>query len=169
MKNIIGIFLLSVCLFSCKKQHCNQDNCDIQKAYAHNATKVTISNGIWGTVSSMEGNCMPMVPPTASTCKHCTVKRTIKIYEYTLLNQATSADNSQVFFTGFSTQLVAQVNADDNGFFQATLPAGHYTIAVVEDGKLYANGTDGQGGINPITYSGGLQHVNQVMTYKAVF
>ena len=169
MKKLIGICFLVICLASCKKHHCDPADCDIQKAYAENATKVSIINGIWGTVSSMEGNCMPMVPPGSNTCKHCPVKRTVKIYEYTLLSQATPSGNSPIFFDSFSTQLVAQVDADNNGFFQANIPPGHYSIVIVEDGKLYANGTDGQGGLNPITYSTGLQNVNLIMTYKAVF
>ena len=98
MKNIIGICLLSICLLSCKKHHCKEKSCDIQKTYTTNAGKVSIPNGIWGTISSIEGNCMPMVPPSSSTCKHCPVKRTVKIYEYTLRSQATPSDNSQIFF-----------------------------------------------------------------------
>jgi hypothetical protein len=169
MKNIITITILSLCLFCCKKQKSDPTVCDIQKTYIENATKVTISNGIWGTVSSMEGDCMPSVPPTSSTCTHCPVKRTVKIYEYTLHSQAIPSGNSNVFFDSFNTQLVAQANADDDGFFQINIPAGHYTIVIIENGKLYASGSDGQGGLNPITYSSGLQNVNLLMTYKATF
>ena len=169
MKKLIGICILSICLFSCKKRNCDPAVCDIQKTYAENATKVSIVNGVWGTVSSMEGDCMPMVPPASNTCKHCPVKRTVRIYEYTLQSQATPSGNSQIFFDSFNTQLIAQVVADDNGFFQVNIPPGHYSIVIVENGKLYANGTDGQGGLSPITYSSGLQNVNLIMTYKAVF
>ncbi len=169
MKTVFLASLFSICLFGCKKHRCDPTVCDIQKAHTENATKVTITNGIWGTVSSMEGDCMPSVPPQSSSCTHCPVKRTVKIYEYTLLSQAVPSDNSHVFFDSFSTQLVTEVNADDNGFFQTNIPAGHYSIVIVENGKLYANGTDGVGGLNPITYSSGLQNVNLIMTYKAVF
>lgn len=169
MKKLIELCILSIGLFSCNKDNATQTSCDIQKIYIDNAAKVTITSGIWGTVSSMEGNCMPMIPPSTSTCKNCPVKRTVKIYEYTMPDQATPSSNSTIFFDSFSTQLVAQVDTDDNGFFQTSIPAGHYTIVIIENGKLYAIGRDGQGGLSPITYSGGKQNVNLTMTYKAVF
>ena len=169
MKKVILMTLLVVCIISCKKHKCDPTACDIQQTYNENATKITISNGIWGTVSSMEGDCMPGMPPSSLSCTHCPAKRTVKIYGYTLLSQAIPFANSPVFFDSFSTNLIAQVNADDDGFFQLNIPNGHYTIVVVENGKLYASGSDGQGGINPIIFSGGLQNVNQIMTYKAAF
>ena len=82
---------------------------------------------------------------------------------------ATPSDNSPVFFDSFNSPLIAQVNADENGFFQINIPSGHYSIAVIENGKLYANSLDGQGGLNPFTFTSGIQNVNIVMTYKAVF
>jgi hypothetical protein len=169
MKKILLLAVISTCFLSCKKQQCDPGNCDIQKTYANNAARVTITSGIWGTVSSMEGSCMPSVPASGTDCKHCPVQRTVKIYAYTLRNQATPSPNSTIFFDNFSTQLIAEVHADADGFFQANIPAGHYSIAIVENGKLYANETDGQEGLNPITFSAGLQKVNVVMTYKAAF
>ena len=59
--------------------------------------------------------------------------------------------------------------SDDSGFFQVDIPAGDYTIVVVENGKLYSFGFDGQGGISPLTYAGGKQKVNLTLTYKAAF
>ncbi len=170
MKYLILVAILSISFLSCKKEGCNnEDGCDIQETYAENALKVSIQNGIWGTVSSMEGNCMPSVPATASSCTNCPVKRTVKIYDYTLFSQAIPSVDSPVFFDSFSTQLIAEVNADEDGFFQVNIPAGRYTVVIVENGKLYASEGDGQGGLNPITYTNGLQNVNLKMTYKAVF
>jgi len=169
MKKIIRLLILSLALFSCNKDNPAPPRCDMQNIYTENAAKVTITSGIWGTDSSMEGDCMPMVLTGSSTCTNCPVKRTVKIYEYTLLSQATPSDNSLIFFDSFSTRLVAQVDTDVNGFYQTTIAAGHYTIVIVEDGKLYANGSDGQGGLSPVTYATGRQNVNLTMTYKAVF
>jgi len=169
MKKLFGISLLLTCLLGCDKEKIVQASCDIQKTYSDNAEKVTITSGIWGTVSSMEGDCMPMVPPSTSSCKTCPVKRTVKIYEYTTPDQATPYNNSTTFFDSFSTQIVAEIDTDDDGFYQANIPAGHYTIVILENGKLYANGRDGQGGLSPVIYSGEIQKVNLTMTYKAVF
>jgi hypothetical protein len=74
-----------------------------------------------------------------------------------------------VFFDTFNTQLVTQIDTDENGFFQVDIPAGQYTIVVVENGKLYANTSDGQGGLSPFTISTGKNNVNLTMTYKATF
>ena len=171
MKKVSGLFF-ALCLFSsCRKDDLSlkEKECDIQKVYTDNAARVTITEGIWGTVSSMEGNCMPIVPPGNSSCIHCPVKRTVKIYEYTLLSNATPSGNSTLFFDNFNTHLLAQADTDENGFFQINIAPGTYTIAVVENGKLYANSRDGQGGLNPVTLTSGKLNANVVMTYKAAF
>jgi hypothetical protein len=159
---------LSLAACSKKNEEKEQGRCDMQKVYSQNAKKLTITSGVWGTVSLLEGNCMPMIDPANTTCKQCPVKRTVKIYEYTLQTQATPSPNKATYFESFSTKLVAQAETDSNGFFQLNIPSGHYTMAIVENGKLYANGTDGQGGLNPVTYSSGTQLVNQTVI-KAVF
>jgi hypothetical protein len=171
MKTVFGLFLFIFFFISCHKDSHNSTppSCNIQQVYVDNAKKVTITNGVWGTVSSVEGDCMPTVPAYNSCCRNCPVKRTIKIYQYTTLNDVVTSDPYKAFFDSFTTQFVTQVDADENGFFQADIPAGHYTIVVVEDGKLYANTRDGQGGLSPFTFSSGTKNVNLTITYKATF
>ena len=41
------------------------------------SVKVTITAGVWGTVSQMSGNCMPIVGP-GSSCRNCAVQRTVR-------------------------------------------------------------------------------------------
>lgn len=174
MKQLVLLFLaFTVLLTSCEKEDKQEaappTNCDIQQTYTANAAKATVTNGIWGTVSSMEGNCMPIVGP-GSTCKHCPVKRTVKIYAYTTTANAVASAGLFGFYDSFNTTLVKQVNTDNDGFFQTDLPAGNYTMVVEENGKLYGCGIgDGQNGINPFTHTNGAQKVNFQMTYKAVF
>lgn len=169
MKNYVVAFLLILFFTACNKDQPKTTGCDMEKVNNENALKVTVADGIWGTVASMEGNFMPMVPPVSGRGTTCPVKRTVRIYAYTTLADATRSANSVVFFDSFSTPLIKEVITDENGFFQAQLPAGNYTIVTIEDGKLYAGGSDGSGGLNPLTYSGGLQKVNITLTYKAVF
>jgi hypothetical protein len=88
---------------------------------------------------------------------------------YTLITDAITTDPYNIFFNSFNTQLVTQVDTDDNGFFQVNIPAGHYSIVIVENGKLYANVRDGQGGLSPFLFTSGAQNVNLSMTYKATF
>ena len=80
-----------------------------------------------------------------------------------------TTDPYKVFFDSFNTQLVTQVDTDENGFFQVNIPAGHYSIVIVENGKLYANVRDGQGGLSPFLLTGGVKNLNLYMTYKATF
>jgi hypothetical protein len=169
MKKFFGLYILTFTFLSCHKDNTPQTGCNLQEVYSDNAKKVTITSGIWGTVSFMEGNCMPTVLPSTNSCKNCPVQRTVKIYRYTTLSNAVTSDPDKIFFDSFNTQLIAQVDTDDKGFFQVDIPAGHYSIIVVENGKLYANEKDGQGGLNPFTLSSGIQSVDITMTYRAVF
>lgn len=172
MQKLIPVCLLCLIFFGCHKSNTaniKDAACDIKQAYANNEKKVTITQGIWGTLSNISGNCMPTIPAYNSSCKHCPESRTVRIYQYTLFSQATPSTGSATFFTSFNTPLVAQVDADEEGFFQVQIPPGHYSIAIVIDGKLYANTLDDAGGLNPVTFSGGKQNFNVVMTYGAVF
>lgn len=170
MKGIIYLLAFILVFSACKKESGPAPvNCNMNQVKNGNIAKVTVNNGIWGTVSFMEGNCMPVAGGPTSTCKECPVKRTVRIYEYTLASQATADGTSTVFFTSFSTQLVAEVQSDDQGFFETSLAPGQYTIVVVENGKLYAPSRDMQGGLNSFNHTGGQTIVNFRMTYKAVF
>jgi hypothetical protein len=171
MKKGLIFFLVSILFWSCHKDKGVPDKtgCDINKVYADNAKKVTITNGVWGTVSNIEGDCMPTVPICNSCCRNCPVKRIVKVFQYTLVSDGVTTDPYKVFFDSFNTQFVTQVDTDDNGFFQVDLPAGHYTVVIVENGKLYANIRDGQGGLSPIIVTSGTHNLNLFMTYKATF
>jgi hypothetical protein len=174
MKKTILLLFAAGMIAGCHKDNSSTEcplpiSCDMTKVYNENAAKVTITNGVWGTIANMEGNCMPIINPANTTCKTCPVKRTVKIYQYTKASNATASAGSTIFFDSFNTPLVAQVDTDVNGFFQLTLPAGQYSLAIVENGKLYANTRDAQNGLNPFTLTSGAQKVNATMTYKAVF
>ena len=98
MKNFLQFLIIAFLFFSCHKENNRtQSGCNMQQVYADNAKKVTITSGIWGTVSNIEGDCMPTLPPSTNSCKNCPVQRTIKIYQYTLEANATPSDNSPVF------------------------------------------------------------------------
>lgn len=166
MSRYLTFVLLITIIQSCHKKTDSSSSvsCDMPKVYAINAAKVTVTNGVWGTIASTEGNCMPAVIP--GNCKTCPVKRTVKIYEYTTRSQA-SPSNATIFFDSFSTNLVKEVETDDDGFFQTELPVGQYTIVIVENGKLYSNGGDGSGGLSPFTKAAGNTTVNVTMNYNA--
>jgi len=115
----------------------------------HNEKKISITEGIWGTLVKTEGNCMPIIDWENTTCKQYPVKREILVYEYTKMNE-TRHDEGAKFFEVY-TKLVATTTCDEEGFFELVLKPGKYSVFVNEGEYLYANLFDGQGGIMPIT------------------
>lgn len=169
MKFFASLLLISILsASSCSKQVANGLKCNIQEAYNDNEIKVNISQGVWGTVSFTEGNCMPMIGGSPD-CKTCPVKRTVRIYEYTTMSQANADEQSPTFFKSFNTTLIKELDTDAKGFFQAELAPGKYTVVVMEVGKLYANSSDGQGGINPVTVNDDAEKINVNINYKAAY
>lgn len=168
-KAVIALALI-LSLTNCKKDDKPESlNCDIETTKEENEGKVTITTGIWGTVSMLQGNCMPIVDP--NVCSHCPAKRVVRVYEYTMPNKAVPSNNSSIFYDSFSTQLIAETEADEDGFYQLNIPPGHYTIVTIEEGKIFAGGTDGAGGLSPFTIENNteLKNINLIRTYKAAF
>jgi hypothetical protein len=172
MKKLAGLLLMAAIIQGCHKQN-PPPGCDLQKTMTENTGKLTIPLGIWGTVYFTEGNCMPVIDPHTTTCKSCPVKRIVQIYAYTKTSQALPYPNHGTLFDSFSTQLIKEVETDDQGFYQVSLPGGIYTVAIKENGKLYANGGDGQGGITPVEVGGptkyGPTNYNVNINYKASY
>lgn len=167
MRTSLSLYLFALLFIGChkdKNSNTTPVGCDMQVVYGENAKKVTITNGVWGTVSFAD---MPSVPYTPCKIRHCPVKRTVKIYQYTTTNNTVPNNPYGPFFDSVNTQLVAQVDADENGFFQADIPSGHYSIFIVENGKLYAdnNKRDNQGGLCPFSFTTGTINVNLVLYY----
>ncbi|MBX3256203.1 MAG: hypothetical protein KF862_18845 [Chitinophagaceae bacterium] len=167
---------LNVCSFTLLFIGCRKDSnsftpidCDIQQVYVSNAKKITIPQGVWGTVSFAEGDYMPTISYHAPSIQHCPAERTVKIYQYSTVNDAVPGNPYGNFFDSLNTQLVTQVHTDENGFFQADIPAGHYSIFVVENGKLYANKKHEQDGLSPFHFTYHTINVNLVMTYRVTY
>ena len=153
---IISTLICGVVFMSCDKQSTIDDYADwtnkMVELHEHNQNKISITEGIWGTLVQREGDCMPGIigEVRPNPCKLFPVKREILIYEYTKWNEAMLSDNSFVFYAKVYTKLVAKTMPDNEGFFQLKLKPGKYSVFVKEKGLLYANSGDGQGGIAPI-------------------
>jgi hypothetical protein len=172
MQRISLLIFVCTLLSGCDKDAATSSdnlNCDINSIYNLNASKLYISSGIYGTVSSMEGNCMPMIPPANNSCTHCPVSRTIRIHAYTRIQDATTATGRPGFYTQVNTNLIKEITTDKEGFFQTELTAGQYSLFILENGLLHAASTDGNGGLNPIAITTGKQKADLVMKYKASF
>lgn len=172
MKQFTLALYIITSLTACQKSSGEQQPpsaCDMNQTYTLNASKTTISTGVFGTVSSMEGNCMPVVLPGSNTCTHCPVKRTILIYAYTRNSQASPVAGKPGFYQQVSTALIRELETDPQGFFQAELPPGQYSLFIRENGLLHASTSDMNGGLNPVNITSGRQKNDLIMTYKAVF
>ena len=74
-------------------------------------------------------------------------KRQIAIYKITNISEAKT---NGTFFTGIKTACVAKVSSNAKGYFEVALPAGQYSVFVVEKQGLYANSFNGKGQINAV-------------------
>ena len=111
----------------------------------HNENKISITEGIWGTVILREGDCMPGV---VGRCFYYPVKREVLVYEYTKLNETVQLSTSP-FYSEVFTKLIATTICDEEGFFEIGLAPGKYSVFVKEKLYLYSNLFDGSGGIYP--------------------
>ena len=75
------------------------------------------------------------------------VKREIAIYNLTNVNEVKS---NGAYFTGIKTVCVAKTSSNAKGYFEVALPAGQYSVFVVEKDGLYANSFNGKGSINAV-------------------
>ncbi len=107
--------------------------------------RVTVSQGVWGLVAFWEGDFMP----------HCLsgtitpVGREMRIHALTRPDQV---EGVGPFFSEVRTPEVARVWSDADGFFQAALAPGKYSLFSVEDTALYANRLS-SGALCPFTVS----------------
>ena len=157
--------MILIPFLSCIKDN-SKCNCDLSAIDAQNAKKVSITQGIWGTIGFMEGDCMN---PSNNSCIGFPVKRDVIVYKYTMQNEALPLNAYPPFYDSLTTAKVAETVSDDDGFYQLKILPGKYTLTVVENGKLYINVSDGQNGLNPIAIKVGTQQANLTLTYKAYF
>ncbi len=134
-----------------------------------NDEKVTISQGVWGNVWFWEGDHMPSTDEDTSTGTISPVVREIYIHE-----AATSADVTATqdpsFFSKIDTALITTTYSDSDGFYEATLPPGTYSIFVKENNLFYANSFTGNGEINLVTIEQDRVQKYQIdITYQAAF
>ena len=128
-------------------------------------TNQKIKQGICGIVLLKQGNQMPSPGRTVSNGQP--VSREIAIYKLTNISEV---KNSNGIFTGIKTALAAKTTSNEKGCFEIALPAGQYSVFVVEKEGLYANQFNGKGSINPVeVFPDSLTHKDIYISNKAVF
>ena len=125
----------------------------VEDLYVHNEKKVTVGEGVYGTLIQAEGNCMPIINWEKTTCKNYPVKRKILIYESTKYDQVEQKD--WVFYTEIKTKFIAEVESDDEGFYEIKLSPGKYSVFIEEKGLLYGRTFDSEGYISLVEVESG--------------
>lgn len=142
----------------------------IDELMVHNRQKITIQQGLAGTLTYKTGNCMPGLRENdceTGSCRETPLKDSLYVYSYTLDNQA--ARDNEGYYTSVSTTLAARIAPDYEGFFQASLAPGTYSVFIRDGNRLYANSSDGFGGINPVTVTAGNVTYNRQTRDNAVY
>ena len=129
---------------------------NIPALYQHNESKIAVTGGIIGTLTLVEGNCMPFI--NRKSCKEYPVKRALVLYPYLTRTEVEVKDGT--YFTPISAKPGLTAETDKEGFYEIQASPGLYSLFIVENGQLYANSSDGQGGISPVMVAAG--SVNKV-------
>jgi hypothetical protein len=74
----------------------------------------------------------------------------MRIYEVAGLDDVDPAGHGS-FYSAVHTPLVAIAESGDNGFFEAALAPGEYSVFALEDTLLYASWVAGGGSVSPVT------------------
>ncbi|MCP5158721.1 MAG: hypothetical protein H6975_04770 [Gammaproteobacteria bacterium] len=107
--------------------------------------------------------------PLCETGTVVPVGRELRIHELTSEDQATWDDPIGTV-RAVQTPLIATVWSDAQGFFQAALPVGRYSIFTVEDSVLYVFGEDGLGNLSPFEVrENTVAEVHVDIRYQAAF
>ena len=183
IKRPFRMTLIFICLFSLFLSACSDSDDtspegeggdrspenEIQANLPRNDEKITISQGVWGNVWFWEGNHMPTTDEKAASGTITPVEREIYIHEATTIEDVSSAQDYS-FYSEIHTALMATTVSDADGFFQASLQPGSYSVFVKENNLFYAASFSGTGEINPVTVGQDtVQKVQIDITYQATF
>lgn len=137
LKQASLLAVTSLLLAGCKEKN---THVDVTQLHQDNFSKVTISQGVAGTLVRYEGNCMPGV--LDGSCLSFPVQNTVCIFAPTTAAQVSGGEPYKP--TDISTSLLAQTDPDADGFFQLALDTGIYSLIIREDGHYYVPYTGAQ-------------------------
>ena len=124
-----------------------------------------IAQGITGKIEFLEGNFMPGPGATGGSKK--AVQRCIYVYK---ARKPSEGESTGGFYPMTKEKALFSGMSCKDGSYTIGLPEGYYSVFVLEDGKLYANGSDGEGFINPVRVeAGNLAKIDIRINYKAAY
>ena len=142
---------------------------EAQANLPENDEKVTVVQGVWGNVWFWEGNHMPSPDEGDPSGTITPVEREIYITETAMISDAVAAADPG-FYSAVNTTLIATATSDSDGFYEAALPPGSYSVFIRENGLFYADSFSGNGEIGMITVEPDQIQKYQIdITYQATF
>ena len=111
------------------------------------STSYASHQGIEGHIYRVSGNQMPS--PDSKPSRPKGIKTALYIYPITNLSQVSRKESSS-FYRSIQTKLVKKIMSDTNGYFNAKLPVGSYSLFIKVDSLYYANLFDGENNIFPV-------------------
>jgi hypothetical protein len=98
----------------------------LAQAKASNIGLTTDATGLFGQVKLIEGNCMPMIEGSKSSCSETGFASTVIIRD-TL------------------GELISETETDENGYYAVELAPGDYSVWLNDSGEEYCNWYSGDG------------------------
>ena len=114
----------------------------------------TTSQGIYGKVSLITGNC---TPPAGPSCKTSYISRTIYIREPVTIKAMEKG------YLKNKTNLAKQIKSNNKGFYEVELSPGTYSVFVEKEGKEYCGTFGGHGEACQIILGNELKEYNIVI------
>lgn len=125
--------------------------------------------GICGTVVVKRGNHMPSPDSPRPNATGSPAEREVLIFPLLNISQVDAGENGFINSVR-DAKPVKTVKSAKDGTFCVTLPVGRYSIIVREPKGLYANLSDTQNNIFPVTVQKNRQSAIKVeITHQAVF
>jgi hypothetical protein len=133
------------------------------------ADKSTIIQGICGTVVVKRGNYMPSPDSPRPNPGGVPAEREVLIFPLLNMGQVDMGDNGFINSVR-DAKPIKTTRSDKDGKFCVSLPVGRYSVMVRETTGLYANLSDSQGNIFPVTVPKNRQlTVGITISHQAVF
>jgi hypothetical protein len=124
-----------------------------------------IKQGVKGQIHFQSGNFMP--GPDAKGGKTEPVQRRVFIFP---VFRVVGAMPGGFLDSSLAPAPVFKGPSCPDGTFGAALPPGSYSVMVMEKGRLYANGMDGMGNVNPVEIMPGkITEITLNINYQAVY
>jgi len=140
-----------------------------QKTPLKKKTNADVSQGICGTVVEKRGNYMPSPDSPRRNANGTPVVREVLVFPLLNMSQVETGENGFINSVR-DVKPVKRVKSGKDGKFCASLPVGQYSVLVQEPNGLYANLSDSQGNINPVSVEKGKKAQTTVeITHQAVF